>query len=65
MLVLFVSDLGALENYTGTPFLPSDSDILLDSPDHDDIGKIFSAIISWFAYITRGLYLLLCTPSKV
>ena len=33
-------DLEALENYAGTPFLPSDSDLLLDSPDHDDIGKI-------------------------
>ncbi|XP_078174616.1 uncharacterized protein LOC144568223 isoform X3 [Carex rostrata] len=34
-----LGDLGALENYTGTPFLPSDSDILLDSPEQDDIGK--------------------------
>jgi hypothetical protein len=38
-LLLFTSDLEALENYTGTPFLPSDSDILLDSPDQDDIGN--------------------------
>ena len=38
-LLLFTSDLEALENYTGTPFLHSDSDILLDSPDQDDIGN--------------------------
>jgi len=38
-LLLFPSDLEALENYTGTPFLHSDSDILLDSPDQDDIGN--------------------------
>lgn len=38
-LVLFTADLDVLENYTGTPFLPSDSDILLDSPDQDDIGN--------------------------
>lgn len=37
--VAIQSDLEALENYTGTPFLPSDSDILLDSPDQDDIGN--------------------------
>ncbi|XP_073116519.1 uncharacterized protein [Elaeis guineensis] len=28
-----LGDLGALGSYTGSPFLPSDSDILLDSPD--------------------------------
>ncbi|KAJ3694610.1 hypothetical protein LUZ60_010090 [Juncus effusus] len=38
-----LGDLGALENYTGTPFLPSDSDILLDSPDHDDIVEEYFA----------------------
>ena len=38
-LLLFTADLDVLENYTGTPFLPSDSDILLDSPDQDDIGN--------------------------
>jgi hypothetical protein len=38
--LLLTSDLEALENYSGTPFLPSDSDILLDSPDHDDIGNV-------------------------
>ncbi|KAI7734414.1 hypothetical protein M8C21_004063 [Ambrosia artemisiifolia] len=32
-----LGDLGALGNYPGSPFLPSDSDILLDSPDQDDI----------------------------
>ncbi|XP_058100361.1 uncharacterized protein LOC131245136 isoform X1 [Magnolia sinica] len=32
-----MGDLGALGNYTGSPFLPSESDILLDSPEHDDI----------------------------
>lgn len=45
-----MADLGVLENYTGTPFLPSDSDILLDSPDQDDIGILFNAIFFWFAY---------------
>lgn len=33
------SDLGALGNYPGSPFLHSDSDILLDSPEQEDIGK--------------------------
>jgi hypothetical protein len=32
------TDLAALENYAGNPFLPSDSDLLLDSPDQEDIG---------------------------
>ncbi|ESQ39283.1 hypothetical protein EUTSA_v10001501mg [Eutrema salsugineum] len=32
-----LGDLGALENYPGSPFLPSDSDILLDSPSQEDI----------------------------
>ena len=32
------ADLGPLGNYPGSPFLPSDSDILLDSPDQEDIG---------------------------
>lgn len=35
-----MADLGALGNYTGSPFLPSDSDILLDSPEQEDIGKL-------------------------
>ncbi|KAJ9568081.1 hypothetical protein OSB04_004047 [Centaurea solstitialis] len=34
-----LGDLGALGNYPGSPFLPSDSDILLDSPEQEDIGK--------------------------
>lgn len=32
------ADLGALGNCSGSPFFPSDSDILLDSPDKEDIG---------------------------
>lgn len=32
-----LGDLGALGNYPGSPFLPSDSEILLDSPEHEDI----------------------------
>ena len=36
--VTFVADLGALGNYPNSPFY-SDSDILLDSPEQDDIGK--------------------------
>ncbi|PKA55694.1 hypothetical protein AXF42_Ash011986 [Apostasia shenzhenica] len=38
-----LGDLGPLENYTGSPFLPSDSDILLDSPDQDDIVEEYFA----------------------
>ncbi|WVZ72832.1 hypothetical protein U9M48_021253 [Paspalum notatum var. saurae] len=41
-----LGDLEALENYTGTPFLPSDSDILLDSPDQDDIVEYFADTIN-------------------
>jgi len=36
-----LGDLGALGNYPGSPFLPSDSDILLDSPEPDDIVEEF------------------------
>ncbi|XP_057981429.1 uncharacterized protein LOC131166849 [Malania oleifera] len=36
-----LGDLGALGNYPGSPFLPSDSDILLDSPDPEDIVEEF------------------------
>ncbi|KAJ9188141.1 hypothetical protein P3X46_003531 [Hevea brasiliensis] len=36
-----LGDLGALGNYPGSPFLPSDSEILLDSPDHEDIVEEF------------------------
>ncbi|XP_077226979.1 uncharacterized protein LOC143860294 [Tasmannia lanceolata] len=32
-----IGDLGSLGDYSGSPFLPSESDILLDSPEHDDI----------------------------
>ncbi|XP_074277388.1 uncharacterized protein LOC141601025 [Silene latifolia] len=32
-----LGDLGALGNYPGSPFLHFDSDILLDSPEQDDI----------------------------
>jgi hypothetical protein len=33
------ADLGDLGNYPGSPFLPSDSEILLDSPEQEDIGN--------------------------
>ncbi|CAL1397735.1 unnamed protein product [Linum trigynum] len=36
-----LGDLGALGNYPGSPFLPSDSEILLDSPEHDGIVEEF------------------------
>ncbi|CAI9781513.1 unnamed protein product [Fraxinus pennsylvanica] len=36
-----IGDLGALGNYDGSPFLPSDSDILLDSPEPEDIVEDF------------------------
>ncbi|KAG1330333.1 hypothetical protein COCNU_02G003010 [Cocos nucifera] len=36
-------DLGALGSYTGSPFLPSDSDILLDSPEQEDIVEEYFA----------------------
>eukprot|EP00262_Sarcandra_glabra_P017946 TRINITY_DN629_c0_g1_i1.p1 TRINITY_DN629_c0_g1~~TRINITY_DN629_c0_g1_i1.p1 ORF type:complete len:373 (-),score=59.90 TRINITY_DN629_c0_g1_i1:416-1534(-) len=36
-----LEDLGALGNYTGSPYLPSESDILLGSPDQDDIVEEF------------------------
>uniref|UniRef100_A0A0D9Y5A4 Ectonucleotide pyrophosphatase/phosphodiesterase family member 3 n=1 Tax=Oryza glumipatula TaxID=40148 RepID=A0A0D9Y5A4_9ORYZ len=39
-------DLEALENYAGTPFLASDSDILLDSPDQNDIVEYFADAIN-------------------
>ncbi|CAA0838932.1 Plant protein 1589 of unknown function [Striga hermonthica] len=37
----YLGDLGALGNYPGSPFLPSDSDILLDSPEQEDIVEEF------------------------
>ncbi|KAH7519491.1 hypothetical protein FEM48_Zijuj08G0041900 [Ziziphus jujuba var. spinosa] len=36
-----LGDLGALGNYPGSPFLPSDSEILLDSPEQEDIVEEF------------------------
>ncbi|XP_065860223.1 uncharacterized protein [Euphorbia lathyris] len=36
-----LGDLGALGNYPSSPFLPSDSEILLDSPEHEDIVEEF------------------------
>ncbi|CAE6053692.1 unnamed protein product [Arabidopsis arenosa] len=36
-----LGDLGALGNYPGSPFLPSDSEILLDSPEQEDIDEFF------------------------
>ncbi|CAK7348729.1 unnamed protein product [Dovyalis caffra] len=37
-----LEDLGALGNYPGSPFLPSNSEILLDSPENEDIvGEFF------------------------
>ncbi|KAK8970303.1 hypothetical protein KSP40_PGU003096 [Platanthera guangdongensis] len=43
-----LGDLGPLGNYPGSPFLPSDSDILLDSPEHDDIGISISFFYFYF-----------------
>ncbi|XP_050154484.1 uncharacterized protein LOC126628740 [Malus sylvestris] len=34
-------DLGALGNYSGSPFLPSDSDAMLDSPQQNDMVEEF------------------------
>ncbi|KAK4746460.1 hypothetical protein SAY87_012772 [Trapa incisa] len=36
-----LGEIGALENYPGSPFLPSDSEILLDSPGQEDIVEEF------------------------
>ncbi|XP_020880822.1 uncharacterized protein LOC9314471 isoform X1 [Arabidopsis lyrata subsp. lyrata] len=38
---MYVADLGALGNYPGSPFLPSDSEIFLDSPEQEDIEEFF------------------------
>ena len=42
------ADLGPLGNYPGSPFLHSDPEILLDSPEQDDLGmgtaRLFSAL---------------------
>lgn len=43
------ADLGPLGNYPGSPFLPSDSEILLDSPEQEDIGKMNPWSIASFA----------------
>lgn len=45
-----LADLGALGNYPGSPFLPSDSDILLDSPEPEDIGKAESYLLLKFLH---------------
>ena len=39
MALEIFTDLGALGNYPGSPFLPSDSEILLDSSEQEDIGN--------------------------
>ncbi|XP_065042501.1 uncharacterized protein LOC135586588 isoform X2 [Musa acuminata AAA Group] len=41
-----LGDFGALGGYSGSPFLPSDSDILLDSPDQDDLVEYFADSIT-------------------
>ncbi|XP_009409420.2 uncharacterized protein LOC103991636 isoform X2 [Musa acuminata AAA Group] len=41
-----LGDLGVLGDYDGSPFLPSDSDILLDSPEQDDIVEEYFADIA-------------------
>lgn len=46
-----VLELGALGNYTGSPFLPSESDILLDFPEHDDSGSYLTLISYYIIYI--------------
>jgi len=54
----FCADLGPLGNYPGSPFLPSDSDILLDSPEQEDIGIPYLEFIFWsWWYFRRGLSL--------
>nr|XP_009380517.1 PREDICTED: uncharacterized protein LOC103968895 isoform X1 [Musa acuminata subsp. malaccensis]XP_009380518.1 PREDICTED: uncharacterized protein LOC103968895 isoform X1 [Musa acuminata subsp. malaccensis]XP_009380519.1 PREDICTED: uncharacterized protein LOC103968895 isoform X1 [Musa acuminata subsp. malaccensis]XP_009380520.1 PREDICTED: uncharacterized protein LOC103968895 isoform X1 [Musa acuminata subsp. malaccensis]XP_018675564.1 PREDICTED: uncharacterized protein LOC103968895 isoform X1 [ len=41
-----LGDLGVLGDYDGSPFLPSDSDILLDSPEPDDIVEEYFADVA-------------------
>ncbi|WOL08281.1 hypothetical protein Cni_G17034 [Canna indica] len=41
-----LGDLGVLGDYDGSPFLPSDSDILLDSPEQDDIVEDYFADVA-------------------
>ncbi|XP_042406543.1 uncharacterized protein LOC121996598 isoform X1 [Zingiber officinale] len=43
-----LGDLGILGDYDGSPFLPSDSDILLGSPEQDDI------VEEYFADVANG-----------
>ncbi|KAM0944501.1 hypothetical protein DsansV1_C11g0109501 [Dioscorea sansibarensis] len=47
-----LADLGVLGDYTGSPFLPSDSEILLNSPEQDDAGT--------FSLLSIPLFLLFC-----
>lgn len=39
ILLRKLADLGALGNYPGSPYLRSESEILLDSPEQEDIGR--------------------------
>ena len=58
------ADLGALGNYPGSPFLPSDSEVLLDSPENEDIGKghcIFYIII----FLLTDFFLILFFDSSM
>ena len=48
------ADLGALGNYPGSPFLPSDSEILLDSPEQEDIGNENCRSCFWFWWLVMG-----------
>ncbi|KAG6483349.1 hypothetical protein ZIOFF_059993 [Zingiber officinale] len=41
-----IADLGDLGDYDGSPFLPSDSDILLDSPEQEDIVEEYLADVA-------------------
>lgn len=45
MALGIVTDLGALGNHPGSPFLPSDSEIMLGSSEHEDIGNGVSKYI--------------------
>ncbi|ONI25531.1 hypothetical protein PRUPE_2G308500 [Prunus persica] len=38
-----LQDLGALGNYSGSPFLPPESDVVLDSPEQNDMVEEFFA----------------------
>ncbi|XP_074555949.1 uncharacterized protein LOC141811794 [Curcuma longa] len=43
-----LADLGVLGDYDGSPFMPSDSDILLDSPEQEDM------VEEYFADVVNG-----------